>query len=62
MKITIKYNNIDHTIMVDDDITLGDAEILFKRLLMCVGYQYGDYEGEQIITRSNKIIGVDENE
>ena len=58
MKITIKYNNIEHSLEIDDDSTKGAVEACFKRLMICVGYSYSDTEAQEIIINSNSILGV----
>lgn len=58
MKISIKYNNIEHSLEIDDESTRGDVETCFKRLMICVGYSYSDTEAQEIIIGSNSILGV----
>ena len=58
MKISIKYNNIEHSLEIDDDSKRGAVETCFKRLMICVGYSYSDTEAQEIILDSNSILGV----
>ena len=56
MKIIIEYNKINYSLEVSDDTKRGDAEVLFKRLMLGVGYVYNDEEARDIIMRSNDIL------
>lgn len=58
MTIIIKYNNINHSVEVGDDISRAEAMILFERLLMSADFQFEENTAQDIILCSNKLLGV----
>ena len=56
MKLTIKYNNIEHNVECSDDVDLKSMFYIFKRLLMSCGYLFDDEK--DIIIQSNKILNI----
>lgn len=58
MRVTIKYNNIEHSVDLSDDTSRGALQCVCDRLMMCCGYNFDEDRESEIITESNFILGV----